>query len=68
MLVKTCNENILKAIESCKRLMELADAGDMDREDESCGVLFGMIRDSAYKIMNMAEKELQKHQQAGKWE
>jgi hypothetical protein len=65
---KPCNKNIRKALEMAEQLMELADEGDEHREDDGCGVLFGVIRDSAYKIKGQAEKEMRKHQLDGKWD
>jgi hypothetical protein len=32
-----------------------------------CGVLFGMLRDTAYKLKKMAEEERQCHQEKGWW-
>jgi len=58
--------NLLPSL--AKQLMNLADEGDTHREDESCGVLFGVVRDSAYKIKTLAEQELTKHKGAGRWE
>jgi len=55
------NKNLSKVVELCKRMLELADHGDRHREDAGCGVVFGTLRDDAYKIMKLAEKELLKH-------
>lgn len=46
----------------------LADEGDLYRKDKSCGVLYGVIRDSAYKIKSLAEKEKIIHIDTGLWE
>ena len=67
MTLKQCNENILKAMELAGQLIELAEDGDGFREDESCGVLFGVVRDSGYKIKALAQKEMNNHQAAGRW-
>jgi hypothetical protein len=48
-------------------MIELADQGDADREDTGCGVLYGVLRDSAYKIQQLAEKEKGRHQAKGWW-
>ncbi len=48
-------------------MIELADQGDADREDTGCGVLYGVLRDSAYKIRQLAEKEKSRHQAKGWW-
>jgi hypothetical protein len=48
-------------------MIELADQGDADREDTGCGVLYGVLRDSAYKIQQLAKKEKGRHQAKGWW-
>jgi hypothetical protein len=49
-------------------MMRLADTGDETREDVSCGVLYGTLRDSAYKLRQLAEQEVRIHQSAGIWD
>jgi hypothetical protein len=48
-------------------MIYLADQGDTDREDNGCGILFGILRDSAYKLQKLAEKEKQNHIRKGWW-
>ena len=48
--------------------MELADRGDADREDKGCGILYGVLRDSAYKLKKLAEEEKQNHVVKGWWQ
>ena len=55
--MKPCDQNIKKTIELTREMMRLADRGDKDREDTGCGVLYGVLRDAAYKILKLAEKE-----------
>ena len=52
--MKTCNQNIEKTIDLAKIMLELAQSGDEYREDSGCGILFGVLRDSAYKIRLLA--------------
>jgi hypothetical protein len=66
--VKPCDRNIKEAILLAKRMIQLADKGDMDREDIGCGILYGMLRDSGYKIKQLAEAEMVKHQAKGWWD
>jgi rubrerythrin len=49
-------------------MIRLADQGDADREDVGCGVLYGVLRDSAFKILQLAEAEKRRHQAKGWWE
>ena len=45
-----------------------ADQGDADREDNGCGILYGVLRDSAYKLKKLAEEEKQNHIIKGWWQ
>jgi len=65
--MKPCNENILKTLELVERMTEVADAGDGAREDVGCGILYGVLRDSAYKIRKLAEEEREAHRRKGWW-
>ena len=50
-----------RTLELTERMLRLADQGDAVREDPGCGVLYGVLRDSAYKLQQMAEAERQAH-------
>lgn len=65
--MRLCNENILKTLELVERMREVADAGDGAREDVGCGILYGVLRDSAYKIKKLAEEEREAHMKKGWW-
>ncbi|MFW6081752.1 MAG: hypothetical protein ACOC7W_07550 [Desulfosalsimonas sp.] len=45
-----------------KAMLKLADDGDANRQDVGCGVLYGIVRDSGYKIKKAAEAEKQAHE------
>lgn len=49
-------------------MMCLADEGDAARQDKSCGILYGILRDAAYKIRDLAEHEKLRHKQNGLWD
>ncbi|MFO7838578.1 MAG: hypothetical protein R6X08_03635 [Desulfosalsimonadaceae bacterium] len=66
--MKSCNENIQKALRIAEAMIELANAGDMAREDVGCGILYGILRDSAYRIKKTAEAEKNAHMRKGTWE
>ncbi len=57
------NRNLEKVIALCSEMLELADLGDNYRVDDGCGVVFGSLRDSAYKLRKLAKDELIKHEQ-----
>ncbi|MBU2513710.1 hypothetical protein KJ966_20410 [bacterium] len=58
---ETANKNLANLIALCCEMLELADLGDNYRVDDGCGVVFGSLRDSAYKIRRLAKEELLKH-------
>lgn len=61
-------KNILYVIKLSEQLLLIADKGDLQRKDDSCGVLYGIVRDCAYKIIDAAEKEKARHIQRGIWD
>jgi hypothetical protein len=65
--MKPCDDNIRKTLELADRMVEVADSGDRAREDVGCGVLYGVLRDSAFKIRKLAEAERDAHIQKGWW-
>ena len=65
--MKRCDESIRKTIELTKTMLDLADEGDALREDTGCGVLYSVLRDSAYKIKQLAESEKDAHVKKGWW-
>jgi hypothetical protein len=67
MPVKPSDENIQKTLDLAGHMMRLADQGDSQREDVGCGILYGVLRDAAYKIQKLAEAEKKAHQARGGW-
>ncbi|MBW2107733.1 MAG: hypothetical protein JRI36_03575 [Deltaproteobacteria bacterium] len=65
--MKPCNESIEKTFWIVERMLALADEGDAVREDTGCGVLYGVMRDSAFKIRRLAEAEKTAHIKKGWW-
>lgn len=65
--MKPCDESIKKAIALVKNMLDLADQGDSVREDTNCGVLYSVLRDSAFKIRQLAEAEREAHIKKGWW-
>jgi hypothetical protein len=59
--VKPCDSNIEKTIKLTDQMIQLANIGDAQREDTGCGILYGIVRDSAYKIKKLAEEEKHNH-------
>jgi hypothetical protein len=65
--VRPCNQHIVRTLKLVDDMIFLADQGDADREDTGCGILYGLLRDSAYKIKKLAEQERQRHIVKGWW-
>ena len=65
--MKPCDKNIQQALQLTEEMIGLANKGDADREDTGCGILYGIMRDSAYKLKKIAEEEKQKHISKGWW-
>jgi hypothetical protein len=55
------DKNLKKVVDLCYEMLELADHGDKFRIDDGCGVVFGTLRDVAYKVRRLAEKEISFH-------
>lgn len=41
-----------------REMLSLADRGDLERGDDSCGILYGILRDAAYNLRRLTEQEL----------
>jgi hypothetical protein len=65
--VRPCNHNIRETLNLVNEMIRVADKGDVDREDNGCGILYGVLRDSAYKVKKLAEQEILKHIERGWW-
>jgi len=65
--VKPCDINIKKTLQLTDKMIELAEMGDAEREDTGCGILYGVLLDSAYKLKRLAEKEKENHLNKGRW-
>ena len=63
--MKKCDSNIIRALDIARELTILADEGELSAEDDGCIVLYGIIRDCAYKIKKRAEEERGCHQNKG---
>ena len=55
------DNNLRNVINLCYEMLEHADHGDRFRKDAGCGVVYGTLRDTAYKIRRLAEEELALH-------
>ena len=61
------NECIRRALQFARELSLLADDADLNRQDDGCGVLAGVLRDCAHQIRAQAEREREAHRRKGVW-
>ena len=66
--MKPCNLHIINTLKLVDKMIYLADQGDTDREDNGCGILYGVLRDSAFKPKKLAEEEKLNHIRKGWWQ
>lgn len=57
---------LARTLQLAERMLQLADSGDAVRDDPGCGVVYGVLRDSAYKLKQLAEAEQQAHLMKGR--
>lgn len=62
------NENLRRVKRLTNEMLALADEGDQERSDTNCGVLYGILRDMAYRLRKLTEQECEQHKKAGKWD
>jgi len=62
------NKHLKEALEMSRKLTILADEGEASSRDDGCAVLYGVIRDCAYKIRSRAERERDVHKVLGVWD
>ena len=65
--MRPCDRNIKRILQLADKMIELAEIGDAEREDSGCGILYGVLLDSAYKLKRLAEEEKEKHIKKGWW-
>jgi hypothetical protein len=65
--MRACNKGIEATLKLADQMIEVADEGDELREDTGCGVLYGVLRDYAFKIRKLAEAEKAAHIRKGWW-
>lgn len=65
--MRPCDRMIRRTLELAEEMLRVANDGDAVREDPSCGVLYGVVRDSAFRIKKLAEEEKEAHIKKGWW-
>ncbi len=65
--MKQCDRTIKETIKLVEKMLSLAERGEQVMEDNGCAILYGVLRDSGYKIKKLAEQEKQAHIKKGWW-
>jgi len=67
-MLKQYNENLKKVDTLTKEMLALADEGNRDSQDDTCSIIYAILRDYAYKLRQLVDIECVKHKEKGKWE
>ena len=62
------NDCLRRARLLAEEMLRLADEGDRYRDDRSCGILYGVLRDTGYRLRQLVDEERDKHVHADKWD
>ena len=65
--MKPCDKNLKSALQLTDKMIELANKGNVEREDTGCGILYGVLLDCAYKLKKLAENEKENHLNKDWW-
>ncbi len=65
--MRPCDKMIVMTFDLTDKMIVLSDQGDAVRDDDGCGILYGVIRDAAFKIKKLAEAEKNAHIKKGLW-
>jgi hypothetical protein len=68
MLDRQCDINLARTIDLAHEMIQLAQTGYEQREDPGCGILYGILLDSGYRVLELAQKEKHMHRQKGWWD
>lgn len=56
-----CNAYLVETIRMTHAMINLADRGEENCTDSGCAVVYGILRDSAYRVKREAERERDNH-------
>ena len=65
--MRPCDKIIMMICDLTDKMITLSNKGDAVRDDDGCGILYGVLRDSAFKIKKLAETEKDAHIKKGLW-
>jgi len=62
-LVKPCDLHLEESLKLAERLIDLSFKGDQDREDNGCGIIYGVMRDAGFRLKHLVSREMETHRQ-----
>lgn len=67
-MAHVASDNIRETLKICSSMIHLARCGEEAAQDDGCLILYGELRDCAYRIREKAERERQMHLDRGMWD
>ena len=61
--MKPCDLHLQESLKLAERLIDLSFQGDQDREDNGCGIIYGMMRDAGFRLKHLVNREIENHRQ-----
>ncbi len=65
---KEFNQTLHDSLFMAEKLIELGVKGDKAATDDSCRILYAVMRDSGDKIVKLVNREIELHKEKGKWD
>ncbi len=62
---KDYNKTLIEVLHLTDNMLLLADRGDKVRIDRTCGIIYGILRDTSYKLRSLVDNEIILHKQQG---
>lgn len=61
--MKPCDLHLQESLKLAERMIALSFQGDQDREDNGCGIIYGMMRDAGFRLKHLVNREIENHRQ-----
>ena len=60
-MINECNSYLKKTLDLTDEMIKLADEAETECSDNGCAVVYGILRDSAYRVRKEAQREYNNH-------
>lgn len=60
---KPCDLHLQESLKLADRMIALSFQGDQDREDNGCGIIYGVMRDAGFRLKHLVSREIEHHRQ-----